>query len=351
MPAFELHADGWHEAVVEQGRRVSSRRLAAPPVLGPGDLVFDATYRFGRITWLDATRRTHELPQAKWPESAREFARRHASLEAVYLAAFDADAFDERARQAGELLAEEQRPLVAHVPARKVVVAVRRDAASPAWWATVGEWPSSGWAWIPSSRREARFERPVLALDWRGGTTDYDLSAQLTALRHLRIGSCSRAGARELRRLRPLRWLRSLHMSQSSSSNAALEALRDLPELRELEASQDVDGAGLARLAGLPLTHLRLFGCGRVRDAGLRELAGVPTLTHLDLSQTETSTTGLSHLAALPALEALNLAWCERVDASGAAILRSLPALRRVDASGTGIPAGRLGNIEVVRRW
>ncbi len=65
-----------------------------------------------------------------------------------------------------------------------------------------------------------------------------------------------------------------------------LIALRDLGVLHMLSLySADIGDAGLAHVAGLPLTYLNVSG-SRVGDAGLAHLAAMTTLRDLDLTST-----------------------------------------------------------------
>lgn len=128
-----------------------------------------------------------------------------------------------------------------------------------------------------------------------------------------------------------------------------LIALRDLGALHMLSLySANIGDAGLAHVAGLPLTYLNVSG-SRVGDAGLAHLATMTTLRDLDLTSTAVTDAAGAHLAVLKRLERLTL----RSTAIGDRTLKHLATLgqlRALELSRTKVTDAGLAHLATLTR-
>jgi hypothetical protein len=119
----------------------------------------------------------------------------------------------------------------------------------------------------------------------------------------------------------------------------AESAERKLPGLGALGQMTDELLERVSRLDHLTTLHLE--GSRAVTDAGLRHLARLPALRRLNLSGTGISDRGLATFAQLPALESLALCWTGITDA-GMSALSACTRLRALDLGGTGTGDGAI---------
>ena len=119
----------------------------------------------------------------------------------------------------------------------------------------------------------------------------------------------------------------------------AESAERKLPGLGALGQMTDELLERVSRLDHLTTLHLE--GSRAVTDAGLRHLARLPALRRLNLSGTGISDRGLAALVRLPALESLTLCWTGITDA-GMPALSACRRLRALDLGGTGTGDGAI---------
>jgi ABC-type transporter Mla MlaB component len=149
------------------------------------------------------------------------------------------------------------------------------------------------------------------------------LMPQLTALRHLSVGSSSAIDAAALE---------ALHAA------GALATLQSI----DLSGCPYVDDACLAVIAQLAnLQALRVHGCTAITDAGLQALAPLGALQELGLNGLPLITdNGLIALAPLTALQYLSVSWCRGIRHECHETLRNeRPGLRlRCDSSSCHVP-------------
>jgi Leucine-rich repeat (LRR) protein len=171
--------------------------------------------------------------------------------------------------------------------------------------------------------------------------------SQLTLLESLDIGfALITDGGFEP--LTALPGLRSLAVGGNKVTDVGLNSLRLMPALTSLDLSgmqrtdsglwfASVTDQGLDTIGTLTkLENLNLHG-SKIGDAGFEKLSGLVNLRSLDVSQTQLSARGLAVLPKLQRLEKLNLWKAARVKDDVWPLLASLPNLRWIDLTGTGV--------------
>lgn len=142
--------------------------------------------------------------------------------------------------------------------------------------------------------------------------------------------------------------LESLDIGFVQLTDVGLDQLTSLPKLHELTiGGNKLSDAGLQSLRQMPgLTYLDLSGAQRtdsglwsvsVTESGLEAIATLQNLRCLRMNGTSVSPRGLEKLKSLSKLERLDLQGCKRLNDEAVNTLKSFPALRSVDVTGTGM--------------
>jgi internalin A len=156
-----------------------------------------------------------------------------------------------------------------------------------------------------------------------------------------------------LQHLSTLNSLQVLNIGSVLVTDAGLQVLTSLTNLKELTLGGDkLTDAGLQSVRQLPgLTVLDLGGVQRedsgiwsvsFTQPGIEAIATLKDLRRLRLNETLISARGLQTLKNLPRLEFLDLHDCVQIGDDAVPILISLPSLRSVDLTGTGVSAAAL---------
>jgi uncharacterized protein (TIGR02996 family) len=199
----------------------------------------------------------------------------------------------------------------------------------------------------------ARFVRELRVLG-PGGPDRFALAARAgDTLRELEIASASDAITdRDVHALGACRRLRKLTLTPCEQVTPdGLAGLVELRELAHLELRGCVmSDVGAARLAGLPLSSVRLDAIADLGPAGMRALAALP-LTSLELyaldhpaHRHELSDAAVAELASHPTLANLELAGA-RIGGRGAAALGTLASLRRLRIPSSSISDRHAGHL------
>jgi hypothetical protein len=216
-------------------------------------------------------------------------------------------------------------------------------------------WPWHGFGWVVRFPELQSLSVDAPELD----TTSLEHLASLSRLHSLTLRSCpvsadvlrswrhlsrvqeldlSRAHVRKgaLRAIPALSGLRSLSIASVLLASEEMNALGSLPALERLKVDSGTVGGPIGVLANGSLKRLNLAFCNLERDAlaGLERLA---TLEALDLSDTSVDESMISGAFALPVLEELSLAGCEDVTLQHAIVRGSLPTLKLLDISESGV--------------
>jgi Leucine-rich repeat (LRR) protein len=177
--------------------------------------------------------------------------------------------------------------------------------------------------------------------------------------------------------------LKRLNLRGTKITDSTLQLLNRLPSLESLDIGfAQVTDSGIAQLAISGLKELSIGG-NKLTDAGLQALRQMPTLTSLDLSGSQRTDSGLwsvsltdsgleaiatlkdlrhlrlsgvavsvrslEKLQGLRKLERLDLQACARVNDDAVPLLESLPALRVVDVTASGMTENSLAALRTAK--
>jgi Leucine-rich repeat (LRR) protein len=170
--------------------------------------------------------------------------------------------------------------------------------------------------------------------------------------------------------VRSWKHLRRLNLRGTKITDTTLQHLSGVPSLESLDIGfVQLTDVGLDQLTSLPKLHELTIGGNKLSDTGLQSLRQMPALTYLDLSGAQrtdsglwsvsvtesgldaiatlqnlrclrmngssVSPRGLEKLKGLSKLERLDLQGCKRLNDEAVNSLKSFPALRVVDVTGT----------------
>lgn len=205
--------------------------------------------------------------------------------------------------------------------------------------------PHTSWLrqkWLTRLVGEGFFDQPgeirlTYAMRQNGLVRDADLRpiGQLSTLERLHLDN-TRAGDEGMPYLRALQNLEQLNLGNSRAGDDAMTSLPEMAKLEELDlASTRVTDEGVRHLAGLAKLKILNLRETKVGDEGIAWLKNLNKLVSLDLAQTQVVTgRGFAAIPELPALERLDLSGTA-LDDEGLQKLPATPALRRLNLNDT----------------